>query len=165
MKIFTPYGEKPPREPQEPGNRMQPHYRQKYDENGHSYLVKDGETDVYAIIQSHKDECDINALLARYAAGDMGVIHPGAIYADISNIPENIIDMINIINANREKFDALPAKVKELFGNSYERWAAAAGTEDWLQKMGLVQNASGDSLIRANTTDQNRQNDEKGGNE
>ena len=155
MKIYTPYGEKPQREPQEPGNRMQPHYRQKYDENGHPYLIKDGETDVYAIIQSHKDECDINALLARYAAGDMGVIHPGAVYADISDIPDNIIEMINIINANREKFDALPAKVKELFGNSYERWAASAGTDEWLQKMGIVQNAIEDSPI------QNRQNDEK----
>lgn len=153
MKIFTPYGEKPPREPQEPGNRMQPHYRQKYDEQGHPYLVKDGETDVYAIIQSHKDECDINALLARYAAGDMGVIHPGAVYADISNIPENIIDMINFINANREKFDALPAKIKELFGNSYERWAAAAGTDDWLQKMGLVQNAVSGAEVSAEKND------------
>lgn len=162
MKIYTPYGEKPPREPQEPGNRMQPHYRQKYDENGHPYLIKDGETDVYAIIQSHKDECDINALLARYAAGDMGVIHPGAVYADISNIPENIIEMINLINGNREKFNALPAKIKELFGNSYERWAATAGTEEWLEKMGIVQNDIRDSQIKASTTDQNHQNDEEG---
>lgn len=159
MKIFTPYGEKPPREPQNPGNRMQPHYRQKYDEQGHAYLVKDGETDIYEIIQSHKEECDINVLLARYAAGDMAVIHPGAVYADISNIPDNIVEMMNIINANREKFDALPVEIKELFGNSYERWAASAGTEEWLSKMGIRQDAqsgSGDQLNQA------QHNDEKG---
>ena len=80
----------------------------------------------------------------------MSVIHPGAVYADISNIPENIIEMINIINANREKFDALPAKVKELFGNSYERWAAAAGTDEWLQKMGLTQESQKEQNAEVN---------------
>lgn len=159
MKIFTPYGEKPPREPQEPGKRMQPHYRQKYDEQGHAYLVKDGETDIYEIIQSHKEECDINVLLARYADGDMGVIHPGAVYADISNIPDNIVEMMNIINANREKFDALPVEIKELFGNSYERWAASAGTEEWLSKMGIGQDAKSGSGERGDLT---QHNDEKG---
>lgn len=137
VKIFMPYGEKRPRKPTNPGQRMQPHYVERYDENGHPYLVKDGETDTYAIIQSHKDECDINILLQKYTAGDMSVLNKGAVYADISNMPQNFADMVNYMNAQRERFDALPVAIKQKFENSFEVWASAAGTNDWLEKMGL----------------------------
>lgn len=137
MRIFTPYGEKPPRRPANPGSGVEPHYVQRYDETGHPYLVKDGETDVYAIIQSHKDECDINVLLQKYTGGDMTVLHKGGTYADIADLPENMHEMVNFINAQRERFDSLPAAIKQKFENSFEVWAMAAGTNDWAEKMGL----------------------------
>lgn len=137
MKIFTPYGEKPPRQAANPGSRTEPHYVQRYDETGHPYLVKDGETDVYAIIQSHKEECDINILLQKYAAGDMTVVRKDGQYVDITDLPENMHEMVNYISAQRERFEALPAAIKQKFENSFEVWATAAGTGDWLEKMGL----------------------------
>lgn len=136
VKIFTPYGEKPPRKSNCAGNRMEPEYRERYDENGHPYLEKVGEKDTYAIIQSHKEECDINLLWQKYVAGDMGVINQG-VYADISEMPQNYHEMVNYINAQRERFNALSAEIKQKFENSFEVWATAAGTNDWLEKMGL----------------------------
>ena len=137
MRIFTPYGEKPPRRPANPGSGTEPHYVQRYDETGHPYLVKDGETDVYAIIQSHKDECDINVLLQKYTGGDMTVLHQGGTYADIADLPENMHEMVNFVNAQKERFESLPAAIKQKFENSFEVWAMAAGTNDWAEKMGL----------------------------
>lgn len=137
VKIYLPYGEKRPAKDNNPGERYQPHYVERYDEHGHPYLVKDGETDTYEVIQSHKEECDINLLMARYAAGDMSVINHGAVYADISEIPTTMVEMVNFINGQKEKYNSLPAEIKEKFENSFERWAAGAGTEDWLNKMGL----------------------------
>ena len=137
MKIFTPYGEKPPRRAANPGSRTEPHYVQRYDETGHPYLVKDGETDVYAIIQSHKEECDINILLQKYVAGDMTVMRKDGQYVDITDLPENMHEMVNYISAQRERFEALPTAIKQKFENSFEVWATAAGTSDWLEKMGL----------------------------
>lgn len=137
MKIFKPYGEKPPRRASNPGSRTEPHYVQRYDETGHPYLVKDGETDVYAIIQSHKEECDINILLQKYTAGDMSVVKTGGQYVDVADLPENMHEMVNYINAQKERFAALPASIKQKFENSFEVWASAAGTNDWLEKMGL----------------------------
>ena len=139
MKIFTPYGEKPPRRAANPGSGMEPHYVQRYDETGHPYLIKDGETDVYAIIQSHKDECDINVLLQKYTGGDMTVLHQGGTYADIADLPENMHEMVNFVNAQRERFEALPAAIKQKFENSFEVWAMAAGTNDWMEKMNIRQ--------------------------
>lgn len=136
-KIFLPYGDKPPRRCSCCGNRMEPHYVERYDETGHPYLVKDGETDVYKIIQSHKEECDINLMLQRYAAGDTSMMRQDARYIDTSNLPTTIHEYFNLMTAQREKFDALPVTIKQKFGNSFEVWASTSGTGEWLEKMGI----------------------------
>lgn len=137
VKIHLPYGDKPPRQYNCAGNRMEPHYVERYDETGHPYLVKDGETDVYAIIQSHKEECDINLMLQRYAAGDTSMMRQDARYIDTSNLPTTIHEYFNLMTAQREKFDALPIAIKEKFENSFEVWASTSGTSEWLEKMGI----------------------------
>lgn len=138
-KFFTAYGPKRPTIPQEPGKRFEPHYVERYDEKGHPYLVKDGETDTYAIIQSHKEECDINLMLQRYAAGDTSMMRTDAKYIDTSNLPTTIHEYFNLMTAQREKFNALPLEIKQKFGNSFEEWASTSGTGEWLEKMGLNQ--------------------------
>lgn len=136
IKIHKPYGDKPPRRANHHGNRTEPEYRQRYDETGHPYLEKVGERDIYAIIQSHKEECDINLLWQKYVAGDMSVLNKG-VYADVSEMPENYHEMVNFIATQKEHFAALPAAIKQRFSNDFNVWAAAAGTESWLEKMGL----------------------------
>ena len=140
-KIHLPYGDKPPRRCNCCGNRMEPHYVERYDETGHPYLVKDGETDTYAIIQSHKEECDINLMLQRYAAGDTSMMRQDARYIDTSNLPTTIHEYFNMMTAQREKFDALPVAIKQKFGNSFEVWASTSGTSEWLEKMGIQEPA------------------------
>ena len=137
VKIYLPYGPKRPAKVSCAGNRTEPHYVERYTETGHPYLVKDGETDVYAIIQSHKEECDINLMLQRYAAGDTSVMRNDARYIDTSNIPTSIHEMFNYMNAQKEKFDALPVDIKQKFDNSFEVWASTSGTNEWTEKRGL----------------------------
>lgn len=136
-KIHLPYGDKPPRRCSCAGNRMEPHYVERYDKTGHPYLVKDGETDVYKIIQSHKEECDINLMLQRYAAGDDSMMRQDGRYIDTSNLPTTIHEYFNLMTAQRDKFDALPANIKQKFDNSFEVWASTSGTGEWLEKMGI----------------------------
>lgn len=70
-RIFKPFeDEKPEAKENCCGNRMEPQYAERYDENGKAYLEKVGEVDTYEKIQSYRDECDIMAILSRYAAGD-----------------------------------------------------------------------------------------------
>lgn len=137
IKIFLPYGPKRPRKCSCAGNRLEPHYVERYTETGHPYLVQDGETDVYAIIQSHKEECDINLMLQRFAAGDTSVMRKDAKYIDTSELPTTIHGFFNLMAAQREKFNALPTEIKQKFDNSFEVWAAMAGTNEWAEKMGL----------------------------
>ncbi len=127
-KIHLPYGDKPPRRCSCAGNQMEPHYVERYDKTGHPYLVKDGETDTYAIIQSHKEECDINLMLQKYAAGDNSMIRQNGRYIDTSNLPTTIHEYFNLMTAQRDKFNALPAAIKQKFDNSFEVWASTSGT-------------------------------------
>lgn len=138
-KIYLPYGdEKPPKQKTHPGNRYEVEYSERYDENGHPYLIKKGEKDVYAVIQSHAEEYEIHALMARYANGDASVMRNDGSYIDASVIPSNYHEMFNLLNEQHEKFDALPIEIRQKFGMSFEQWAAQSGTDAWFDKMGFV---------------------------
>ena len=99
--------------------------------------MKDGETETYVIIQSHKEECDSNLMLQRYAAGDTSVMRQDTRYIDTADLPTTIHEYFNLMNAQREKFDALPVTIKQKFDNSFEVWASTSGTGEWLEKMGI----------------------------
>ena len=41
------------------------------------------------------------------------------------------------MSAQRDKFEALPADIKQKFENSFEVWASTSGTSEWMEKMGI----------------------------
>lgn len=139
VKIFTPYeDEKPKRVPNNPGNILEPQYKERYDENGNAYLEQVGEINTYEKIQSYRDEVDPMSILARYAAGDTTVMANPGWYIDTSKLPANYIEWRNLMNEQKEKFEALPLKIRNKFGNNFDNWAATAGEPEWLENMGII---------------------------
>lgn len=139
VKIFTPYeDEKPKKVPNNPGNIMEPQYRERYDENGNPYLEQVGEINTYEKIQSYKDEVDPMSILARYEAGDTTVMANPGWYIDTSKLPANYIEWRNLMNEQKEKFEALPLKIRNKFNNNFDTWAATAGEPEWLENMGIM---------------------------
>lgn len=63
-------------------------------------VMKTGSYDMYEYIQSFKDDTDIYKLLKRVGiSGDTSLLQVSSgVYADISDIPENIHDFKNIYN-------------------------------------------------------------------
>ena len=49
--------------------------------------------------------------------------------------------MYNLVKAQEEKFKALPAAIKQKFENNFRVWASMAGTNEWLEKMGMQETA------------------------
>lgn len=138
VKIFKPYeDQKPAKRVCCPGNRYETEYKERYDENGHPYLVEVGQVDTYEKIQSYKDECDIQCILARYAAGDESVLSRPGWYIDTSGWPRSYTEAMNLMNEAHESFDKLPLEVRKKFGMSFEEYMAKAGTDEWLSIMGL----------------------------
>lgn len=141
VKIFTPYeDEKPKRLPNEPGNIIEPQYRERYDENGNAYLEQIGEINTYEKIQSYRDEVDPMSILARYAAGDTTVMANPGWYIDTSKLPANYIEWRNLMNEQKEKFETLPLEIRNKFNNNFDQWAATAGEPEWLENMGIMPN-------------------------
>ncbi len=138
-KIYFPYGEeKPPKQKTHPGNRYEVEYSERYDETGHPYLIKKGEKDIYAMIQSHAEEYEIHAMMTRYMNGDPTVMREDGKYIDASVIPSSYHEVFNLLNEQKEKFDALPLEIRQKFGMSFEQWASQSGSADWFNKMGFV---------------------------
>ena len=68
-----------------------------------------------------KDECDINKIMDRYfrtgcLSDPLNQMRPGT-YGDFTEMGDYMENMNKIVQA-REMFDALPAKVRERFGNN-----------------------------------------------
>lgn len=136
-KFYTAYGEKPPTVPNNPGNKEEVTYSERRNEQGQPYLVKTGVRNTYEERQSMKGEYDIYNMLERYANGDVSVMRSNAQYIDATAMPSSFHEAYNIMQNQREKFDALPISIKEKFGNDWVQWASQSGTNDWLEKMGI----------------------------
>lgn len=66
-------------------------------EDGKARLVKVGETDQQALINSYKDECDFNRIVERYQNGDISALaRVQGLYTDISGYPDNPTDLLNM---------------------------------------------------------------------
>lgn len=138
VRIFKPYeDEKPLALPNEPGNRFEPEYKERYDDRGQPYLEKVGEVDTYEKIQSYKDECDVMAILSKYAAGDESALAKPGWYIDTSKLPQTYTEYMNMMNEKREQFNQLPLNIRQAFGMNFENWMATAGEKEWLDKMNI----------------------------
>lgn len=112
-------------------------YEAKYDLDGNVILKEIGKTDTYAEIQSHKNGCDINVLIAKYKGGDLNALNRiQGYYADISDIPD-IHSVYNTIKTAEQDFIKLPKEIKEKFDNNFEKYLFMVGTDDWYSKMAI----------------------------
>lgn len=109
------------------------------DENGHLELVESGVENIYDMIQSHKDSCDINLLVKRFAAGEYDVLEKRqGQYLDATQFPATYAEMLNNVIDGEKKFYELPVEVRARFGHSFTQWLAAMDNmPDWLSKMGV----------------------------
>lgn len=68
--------------------------------------------------QQFKDECDVNNIVNNYTSGKavpINVAEP--IYADISGVPNDFSHCLNVVNDAKQKFQALPAKIRKRFSH------------------------------------------------
>lgn len=95
------------------GSGIRPKFVKKL-EDGKAKLIKCGETNQQALINSYKDECDVNRIVERYQNGDLNALaRVQGLYTDISGYPDNTTDCMNLpiqasniidkLNANNNK--------------------------------------------------------------
>lgn len=120
----------------EPGNPIKEKFEGRLDKYGNIVIEKKGEVNLYAFINSFADSVDINVLLARFANGDQNaLLQRAADFLDVSNIPTNIADMLNLVNDGKRFFDQLPVEVKKAFDNDFNKFITTSDTQEWYEIM------------------------------
>lgn len=93
---------------------------------GAGSLEQVGERRSYELIQSYKQETDINYLVQRYMSGDTSVLQRvQGLYTDISDAPESLIEAQERIKTAERIYNTLPAEAAQAVGN-------AANMLDWM---------------------------------
>lgn len=83
--------------------------------------------------------CDINTMIARAIAGDTSVIRRGS-YVDVSQMPDDMQEVLNIGNRAREAYEALPADLRAVYPSPDVFLAALGNPEERkrLEKFGII---------------------------
>lgn len=94
-------------------------------ETGAEYLKESGRENLYERIQESLEATKIENIIRRFEEGDPNALgHANGLYADISDMPTNIIDAHKKIQKVQTEFGRLPADIKELFGNNPTQFMA-----------------------------------------
>lgn len=93
-------------------------------------LEQVGERRSYELIQSYKQETDINYLVQRYMSGDTSVLQRvQGLYTDITDAPESLIEAQERMKTAERIYNTLPAEAAKAVGN-------AANMLDWMVNKG-----------------------------
>lgn len=97
--------------------------------------------------QEFKAECDINNIVKRVGLGLTQLQCPEPVFTDISEVPTSYEEMLQVVLDAQARFDSMPSRVRERFGNDPARLVKFLSDEsnfDEALKLGLV-NARGGS--------------------
>ena len=124
----------------QPGKSEVNVYGARYDDDGHLSVTVTGKKDIYPEIQASALSCDINYLISRFAAGDATALSKvQGTYGDFTQFPRSYAELLNQVNRGSELFDALPAEVRARFDNSLGVFMQSAGSQEWMDKLGISQ--------------------------
>lgn len=100
---------------------LEPIYEKQVDKFGAvSYVDIGKKRNLYEEIQSYKDDCDINFIVSRCLKdGSLSLLaDDGKHSLDVSNIPDNFLDLWNMTQRLSSEFETLPVDEREAFNNS-----------------------------------------------
>lgn len=124
------------------GNPIVEDFIGKYDAQGRIVLEKTGEHNLYNEIQSHKDSCDINLIVKRFASGETDVLSKiQGMYGDFTDLPKTYADMLNSVIAGENFFMSLPIDIRAKFNHNFAEFMAEMNTDIWNEKMGFSENS------------------------
>lgn len=111
---------------------------------GKKQLVNTGEkTDTYSIIQSHRDECDVENIIKRAAIGDVrGLTAKKPMFEDVTTTPKDMMEAMNTMLRAEAAFSALPKEERAKYNNSVEEFIGDIGSDKWLETMGISKKAA-----------------------
>lgn len=124
------------------GSKTEMRHRASIDLNGRRTLIRDKEVAIYDLIQSHREECEIENIIRRAVEGDYNALNAvNGVFEDITNCPTSIAQAQQYIIDAKNEFDKLPKEVKAKFEFNPEIYIAELNNDpkSWLEKTGFAE--------------------------
>ena len=119
-----------------PGDPIREIREAEYDKSKNITVVPKGKENFYAYINSFAESVDIHVLLARFQNGDKeALLQRAGAYIDISALPTNLNEFIELSRNAENLFNTLPVEVKEKFNNNVVEFISTIGDKSWNEKM------------------------------
>lgn len=123
------------------GSKTEMRHRASIDLNGRRSLIRDKEVAIYDLIQSHREECEIENIIRRAVEGDYNALNAvNGVFEDITNCPTSIAQAQQYIIDAKNEFDKLPKEIKAKFEFNPEIYIAELNNDpkSWLEKTGFA---------------------------
>lgn len=106
-----------------PGDEEALIYSPSVDNEGRISLEVTGKRNIPEFIDSFRESCDINNIVARFNSGDVSALSrsQGAFF-DATQLPHTYAEMLNTVINAEATFNQLPLEVRERFENNYVKW-------------------------------------------
>ena len=122
------------------GEKIEIRHRAEMDIHGRRKLVPDVKINIWDMIQSHAEECEIENIIRRALNGDPFALNKKmGNFMDLTEMPKTIAEAQQLVINLKEQFEKLPADIKQKFDNNAEIFVAMYGSEEWADKTGALQ--------------------------
>lgn len=129
--------------PTEAGETVRRTYLWEYNEKGEKNLTLDQIIDQQAEIDSYLEETKLENIIRR-ASIDPNIAarlipDMGGGLQDATEMPENLMELQNIMLRAEQIWDDIPKEIKLKFDNDVDKFVASFGTIDWAKNLGIYQ--------------------------
>nr|DAW94670.1 MAG TPA: Scaffold protein [Microviridae sp.] len=129
--------------PTEAGETIRRTYLWEINEKGEKVLTLDQTIDQQAEIDSYLEETKLENILRRASIDpDIAarlVPNMGDGIQDATGMPENLMQLQNIMLRAEQIWDEIPKEIKLKFDNDVDKFVASFGTIDWAKNLGIYQ--------------------------
>lgn len=127
----------------EAGENIRRTYLWEFNEKGEKVLTLDQVIDQQAEIESYLEETKLENIIRRASIDpDLAarlVPDMGGGLQDATEMPENLMELQNIILRAEQIWDEIPKEIKLKFDNDVDKFVASFGTIDWAKNLGIYQ--------------------------
>lgn len=129
--------------PTEAGETVRRTYLWEYNEKGEKTLVLDQVIDQQAEIDSYLEETKLENIIRRASIDpDLAarlIPDTGGGIQDATEMPENLMELQNIMLRAEQIWDEVPKEIKLKFDNDVDKFITSFGTVDWAKNLGIYQ--------------------------
>lgn len=145
MKILTSLEEmRQNAKPTECGDKIRRTFLWVMQKDGTKKLEVDREINQQEEIDSYKDETLIENIVKKATLDpslfeDLGYGAIDGTFTDVTEMPTTLAEAQQIIINIEQRWNELPAKTKEKFGNDSDKFIASFGSKEWTDAMGFTE--------------------------